>query len=171
MTVAMVEFWWELAVFADPTHSLSTSESSYCGSNTLFTYFLPVSKNNAADQPSSGRMLEMCGGENPWSECATVGGYTAYRRGSGHTCLGHIVHASDAYYLPRDSTPHANGRFLRREHTEHERTATTREHRLPRGTQSCRLILAVSRTGMFTFVCIRPFYGPGRPPGGAMRPG
>ena len=23
------------------------------------------SKNNAADQPSSGRMLEMCGGENP----------------------------------------------------------------------------------------------------------
>ena len=29
-----------------------------------------------------------------------------YRRGSGHTCLGHIVHASDAYYLPRDSTPH-----------------------------------------------------------------
>ena len=30
----------------------------------------------------------------------------AYRRGSGHACLGHIVHASDAYYLPRDSTPH-----------------------------------------------------------------
>ena len=48
---------------ASRTRSSFTSTKSYCVTNTLFVY---ISYRAPCGQPSSGRMLETCGGAHPW---------------------------------------------------------------------------------------------------------